>query len=66
MYLSIAGYLCPFCKRYHREGEPEFKAHYPTEREIEILEGGSDGSDYSEGQAERGMRPAQGYAQPLR
>lgn len=38
MNLQVEGYLCPFCDKYHKQGEPEFTAHFPTEQEQEILE----------------------------
>ena len=37
MKITVIGYVCPFCGKYHKVGEPEFTAHYPNEREQKIL-----------------------------
>jgi hypothetical protein len=47
MLLSVSSYLCPFCEKWHSEGDPDFTAHWPTDREFVVLEKGeqSNGRD---------------------
>jgi len=35
--LNVDKYKCPFCDRWHVKGSPEFVAHFPNDREQEIL-----------------------------
>jgi hypothetical protein len=37
MNLSVSKYLCPFCGEWHKQGDPEYIAHFPTEQEQDIL-----------------------------